>query len=108
MVALAEIEDRRAALGVPCDGASHLAILLHEIDHAEIALAGNAGGLVDDGSQRLRHRRSGVEEIDIDAARPVMARSEGGRDLAVLAGPANAPDIHLPDTRGAFLAEQPR
>ena len=68
---------------------------LQEIDHAEVAVAGDAGGLVNDGAQRLRHRRAGVEEIDIDAARPVVARRERRGDLAVLARPADAPGVHL-------------
>ena len=35
--------------------------------------------LVDHGAQRLRHRRPGVEEIHIDAARPVVAGRHGRR-----------------------------
>ena len=93
---------------MPGGGAGHFAIDLQQIDHAEIALAGDAFGLVHDGAERLRHRGPGVEEIHIDAARPVMARRERRGDLAVLPGPADAPGIHLLDAFGALLAEQPR
>ena len=108
MVALAEI-----TTGAPLSTCHATAPVtspstLHEIDDAEVALAGDAGSLVDHAAQRLRHRGAGVEEIDIDAARPVVARREGRGDLAVLARPADAPGIHLPDAGRAFLAKQAR
>ena len=62
----------------------------------------------DHGAQRLRHRRAGIEKVDIDAARPVVAGGEGLRDAAVLARPADAPFVHLADAGGTFLAQQPR
>ncbi len=60
------------------------------------------------GAQRLRHRRAGVDEIDIDAARPVMARRHGRGDVAVLARPADAPFVQLADAVRPLLAEQAR
>ncbi len=93
---------------MPCHRARNLAVGLDQIDHAEVARARDRFGLVDHPAQRARHRRPGVEEIDIDAARPVVARRERRGDLAVLARPADAPGIHLADAGRAFLAEQPR
>ncbi len=46
-------------------------------------------------AQRLRHRRPGIDEIDIDAARPVVARRLGRGDVPILARPADAPGIEL-------------
>ena len=37
-----------------------------------------------------------------------MSRREHLRDAALLARPANAPRVHLPDALRAFLAQQPR
>ena len=59
-------------------------------------------------AQRLRDRRAGVEEVDIDAARAVVAGREGLRDMAVPARPADAPLVHLADAVGAFLAQEAR
>ena len=93
---------------MPRHRAGDLAAGAHEIDDHEIAGLADALAAVDHAAQRLRHRRAGVEEIDIDAARPVMAGREGLGDMAVLARPADAPVVHLADAVGAFLAQQAR
>src|SRR5262245_66008584 len=84
------------------------AVMARQIDDAEIAGLADAGRLVHGGTQRLRHRRAGVEEIHIDAARPVVARRHGLRDVAVLARPADAPRVHLHDALGTVVTEEPR
>ena len=68
---------------------------LTQVDDAEVARLADAGGLVDHRAQRLRHRRAGVEEIHIDAARPVMPGRHRLGDVAVPARPADAPLLHL-------------
>ncbi len=91
-----------------CDRPGNFLAGANEIDDREVA--GLADGLVagDHGAQGLRHRRAGVEEIDIDAARPVVAGREGLRDAAVLARPADPPFVHLADAVRTFLAKEPR
>ena len=85
-----------------------LAVGDDEIDHAEIAGAADATRPVDHRAQSFRHRRPGVEEINIDAARPIVAGRHGLSDAPVPARPADAPRVHLPDAVGAFLAQEPR
>jgi hypothetical protein len=80
----------------------------HEVDDQQIAGLADGLGAGDHAAQRLRHRRTGVEEVDIDAARAVMAGREGLRDMAILARPADAPGVHLADAVGAVLAQQAR
>ena len=100
--------DRRAARQMQRHRARDLAAAAHEIDDQQIAGLADGLGAGDHAAQRLRHRRAGVEEVDIDAARAVVAGREGLRDVAVLARPADAPRVHLADAVGAVLAQQPR
>src|SRR5262249_58930131 len=88
--------------------AGYLIAVADEIDHEEIAGLADAGCLVDDDAQRFRHRGSGVEEVYVGAARTVVTRREGLRDVAVLARPADAPRVHLAHHLRAVLAQKPR
>ena len=88
--------------------ADHLAVMAQEIDDQQVAGLANAGGALDHGAQRPRDRRSGVEEVDIDAARAVVAGRHRRGDMAVLARPADAPFIHFEDALGPFFAEELR
>src|SRR5690606_18829417 len=88
-------DDRGAAAEVPGHRAGDLAVRLDQIDHVKVAGAADGLVLVNDGAEGFRNRRAGVEEIDIDAARPVVPRREGLRDMAVAPRPADAPAVHL-------------
>ena len=69
--------DRRA--GVDCQATAPAASpSLHAPDRrSEIAGLADRRHLLATRAQRLRHRRPGIDEIHIDAARPVMARRRG-------------------------------
>ena len=100
--------DRRAGAEMVGDGAGDFAVADDEIDDAEIAGFADRRIARHRGAQRLRHRRPGIDEIDIDAARPVVARRRGRGDVAVLARPADAPAIQLADAVRRVLAQQLR
>src|SRR4051812_43511572 len=88
--------------------ASYLPVDAHEVDDAQIAGLADGAAAVDDGTQRLRYGRAGIEEIDIDTARPVVPRGHRLRDMAVPPCPADAPFIHLADAVRPLLAQQSR
>ena len=92
---------------VKCDRTRNLAVDDNEIDDAKIAGLADAGDPVDGRAQRLGDGGARIEEVHIDTARPVMARRVRLHDAPVAARPADAPRVHLADTLGAFLAEQP-
>ena len=100
--------DGRAARQMQRDGARDRRPRRTRSTIEQVAGLADALGAGNDGAQRLRHRRSGVEEIHIDAARPVVPRRERLRDAAVLARPADAPVVHLADAVGTLLAQEPR
>ena len=58
-------------------------------------------------AQRLGDGGAGVQEVDIDAARPVMARRLHLLQMAILGGPADLPVLQLADGVHTFLAQQP-
>jgi len=89
-------------------GAGDVAAGLDQIDHAEVAGAADAGDLMEHRAQRLRYRGTGIEEVDIDAARPVMTGGHDLGDAPVFPRPSDAPFVHLADAVGALLAEQAR
>ena len=101
-------DDRLAGAEMQRHGADDVAAVAQQIDDAQVAGAADARDLVHHRAHCLRHGRAGVEEIDIDAARPVVARRHRLRDAAVLAGPADAPFVQSADAVGAFLAQQAR
>ena len=107
-VAFAAMVTGSAARQMQRHRAGDLAVDAHEIDDQEVAGLADALGAGDHAAQRLRHRRAGIEEIDIDAARPVVAGREGLRDAAIFARPADAPFVHLADAVRALLAQEPR
>ncbi len=100
--------DRRAARQMQPAGTDHLAILAQQVDDQQVAGQPDPGGALDRGAQRPRDGRAGVEKVDIDAARAVVARRHGGGDVAVFTGPADAPLFHFEDTLRPFLAQQLR
>jgi hypothetical protein len=88
--------------------ADDFAVDADQIDHREVARLVDAGRAVDHRAQGLRHRRAGVEEIDVDAARAVVTGRLRLHDAPVLARPADPPRVHLADGVGSLLAQQPR
>ncbi len=99
---------RRAGAEMIGDGAGDFAVADHEIDDAQIAGFADRRIARHRGAQGFRHRRPGIDEIDIDAARPVVARRHGRGDVAVLARPADAPAVQLADAVRRVLAQKLR
>ena len=88
------------------DGARGLAVHDGEIGDAEIADAADAPLALHLAAQGARHGRPGRKEIDIDAARAVMARRMGLADAAVaVPRPADMPAVHAADRVGPVLAQ---
>ena len=90
------------------DRAGRFAVAGHEIDNAQIAGFADGGVTRHLRAQSFRHRRPGIDEIDIDAARPVVAGRHCRGDVAILARPADAPRVHLADAVGRVFAQKPR
>ena len=91
---------------MPCHRAGDFAAGAHEIDNHEVAGLADALAACHRAAQRFRYRGAGVEKVDIDAARAVMAGSERLGDTAVLARPPDAPFLHLADAGGTLLAQE--
>src|ERR1051326_8753881 len=79
-----------------------------ELGHEQIADAPDLRRAVQLRAQGLRDGGTGVHEIDVHAARPVVARRLHLADMAVLARPADAPAIELANALGRLFAEQTR
>src|SRR5262245_37175499 len=76
------------------------------LNDGHVADTANVADLGDLASQRRRHRRTGVEKIDVAAATPAMARRHFLFDVAVLPRPPRAPLLHFENTFGAVLTEK--
>ena len=74
--------------------------------HRQVADPGDAVGLRDPAAQGLCHGRAGIEEIDEDAARPVMARRHDLFQVPVLTCPADSPFVHFADPVRSLAAQQ--
>ena len=80
------------------------AIAHRQLGDEQVAGAPDSGRALQVRPQCLRHRRPGVHEIDVDAARPVVPRRLHLADMAVGACPAHAPTIELADAGRRVLA----
>src|SRR5258708_4384515 len=92
-----------AVHGVRADAGT---VALRELGDEQFAGALHFRSALQACAQGLRHRRPGVDEIDVDAARAIMSRCLHLRDVTVLACPADAPLVHLADAGGRFLAKK--
>src|SRR4029079_10493801 len=89
-------------------GADNITFVMQKIDDAEIARLADSTAFVHDGTQRLRHRGSGVEKINVNTSRTIMAGSHRLCNVPIFTRPAHAPIVHGADAVGAFLAQQLR
>ena len=89
-------------------GTDDVIFVSQKIDDAEIARLADSTAFVHDRTQRLRHRRPGVEKVNVNAARTIMAGSHRLCDASIFTRPAHAPIVHGADARGPFLTQQLR
>jgi hypothetical protein len=63
---------------------------------------------MEDATQSPGNGRTGVEKIDVDTARPIVAGGGCLLDPTILARPADPPTVHLGDALGPLLAQELR
>ena len=89
--------------------ADRLFVADDKIGHRQIADPLYRRDLADPAAQGRGHRRAGIQEIDIAAARPRMSGCGDLRDPPMLAPrPADPPFVHLADARRRVAAQQRR
>src|SRR5262249_56485298 len=93
---------------VETHGPEGAAIFGDNLDDGYVANTANITNFADLAAQRGRHRRTGVEKIDIAAATTAVARCHFLFDVAVFPRPARAPLLHFQNAFGAVLTEQRR
>lgn len=87
-------------------GAVDYTVRDQEIAYAQIANAPDCGTALHLRPQRPGHRRSGVQEVDIDAAWTVVAGCLGLAEPAILmSGPSDVPCVHLLNSCRRLLAQ---
>ena len=103
--------DLRAVTEREAERPAHRAFLHHEIGDRDVAERADAGGPAHPLAQRPGHRRPGVQEIDVAAAPPAVARRHDLADAAgvtggtIRAGPADPPFVHLAHPLGRVPAQ---
>src|SRR4249920_2913471 len=89
-----------------------VAVAQSEIGDEQLAGAPDFGRALQFRAQRLRYGGAGVDEVDVHAPCPVMARRLNLAYMAVAvlaaAGPADAPRVQLANAGRCFLAQQSR
>jgi hypothetical protein len=82
----------------------HGAVLSNKVGDQRITQPNDAWRTLDDAAQSLRHRRTGRQEVHIDAAWAIMAGCLNGREMLAIACPPDPPAIHFADHLDTFLA----
>ena len=101
--------DLRAVAERESERPAHRALLHHQVGDRDIAERADAAGPPHPLAQGARHRRPGVQEIDVAAAPAAVSGGHHLTDVTVRARPADAPVVHLahPLGRGPATALRP-
>ena len=100
-------ETGRSVLQVEPGRPRHDPVIHHEVRHREPARLGDSRGAGALPAQALRDGGSGIEEVDVDAARhPVPGGGHLAQPPVRVAGPPDPPLVHLADAIDRSFAKE--